>query len=67
MRKHIFPALNDAYDDWLESGNPVRLESLVDKSRSHWQSVAIEMLALYEQYGENSHEHIEDLVNKSTL
>jgi hypothetical protein len=67
MRKHIFPSLNDAYDDWLESGNPVRLESLVDKSRSHWQSVAIEMLALYEQYGENSHEHIEDLVNKSTL
>jgi len=67
MRKHIFPKLDDAYNDWVENGDPTALESLVDKSRSHWQSVATEMLALYEQYGENSHEPIEDLVNKNTL
>ncbi len=67
MRKHIFPALTDAYDTWLDSGDTAALESLVEISRNHWQGLADEMLALHGQYGENSHEPIEDLVNESTL
>ncbi len=67
MRKHIFPALVDAYNEWLENGNIVKLEALVEKSRHHWQNIAGEMLALFREYGENSHEHIEQLVNTNTL
>ncbi len=67
MRKHIFPTLVDAYDEWLESKNASRLELLVDKSKGHWQNIATEMLALFNQYGENSHEHIEKLVENNTL
>jgi hypothetical protein len=67
MRKHIFPALQDAYHEWLDTGDIVKLEKLVDKSRDHWQNIASEMLALFNEYGENSHTHIEQLVNNNTL
>jgi len=67
MRKHIFPALLDAYHQWLETGDIVKLEKLVDKSRDHWQNIASEMLALFNEYGENSHTHIEQLVNNNPL
>ena len=67
MRKHIFPTLVDAYEDWLESNDTSRLVELVDDSRAHWQNIATEMLALFNQYGENSHERIEQLVENNTL
>ena len=67
MRKHIFPTLVGAYNDWLENRNIDQLEKLVDKSSTHWQHIASEMLALFNEYGENSHEHIEQLVQNNTL
>ena len=67
MRKHIFPALMEAYNDWCKSRDTARLEELIDKSRSHWRAVATEMLAIFNQYGENSHERIEELMKNSTL
>jgi hypothetical protein len=67
MRKHIFPALQDAYNAWLETGDIAKLEKLVDKSRDHWQNIASEMLALFNEYGDNSHTHIEQLVNNNPL
>ena len=67
MRKHIFPSLLEAYQDWLESDDTSELIELVDDSRQHWKSLATEMLALFDQYGENSHESIEQLVENHTL
>jgi hypothetical protein len=67
MRKHIFPSFVGAYSEWLENRNIEQLEKLVDKSKTHWQQIASEMLALFNQYGENSHEHIEQLVENNRL
>ena len=67
MRKHIFPAFVDAYNEWKQSGNATKLERLVDTGKHHWQGIAAEMLALFNQYGENSHPHIEQLVENNTL
>ena len=67
MRKHIFPSLQDAYKEWLKTGDIVKLDKLVDQSRDHWQSIASEMLELFNEYGENSHTHIEQLVNNNPL
>ena len=67
MRKHIFPSFVNAYKEWLENRNIEQLEKLVDKSKTHWQNIASEMLALFNQYGENSHEHIEQLVENNLL
>jgi hypothetical protein len=67
MRKHIFPALVDAYNQWMEDGNMEKLEKLVEHSKHHWQGIAGEMLALFNEYGDNSDEKIEQLVNENTL
>jgi hypothetical protein len=67
MRKHLFPSLLGAYDDWLVDRNPEHFRKLVDASRNHWQQIANEMLELCQQYGENSHEHIERFVEENTL
>ena len=67
MRKHIFPSFTAAYNRWLENRRFGELEKLVDTSREHWLSIAVEMLALFNQHGQNSHEHIEQLVEKNTL
>ena len=67
MRKHLFPALLDAYDHWLQTNSTEQFEKLADTGRRHWQQVATEMLALFRQYGENSHEHIERFVEENTL
>ncbi|NNJ96493.1 MAG: hypothetical protein HKP12_04980 [Gammaproteobacteria bacterium] len=67
MRNHIFPSLIEAYNDWSQSDDTARLTELVGTGKEHWQNVAAEMLALFDQYGENSHEHIEQLVKNSTL
>ena len=67
MRKHIFPSFVGAYNEWLDNRNIGRLEKLVDQSEHHWQNIASEMLELFNQYGENSHEHIEQLVENNTL
>ena len=67
MRNHIVPAMVEAYDVWLESRDTSRLDALVDESERHWKTIATGMLALFDQYGENSHEHIESLVNNNVL
>ena len=67
MRKHLFPALVEAYNDWLDSDDTARMNELVSNGREHWTNIATEMLALFDQYGENSHEHIEQLVENNTL
>ncbi|MGB5278108.1 MAG: Sfum_1244 family protein [Gammaproteobacteria bacterium] len=67
MRKHIFPTLTGAYNDWLESNDTAVLNELVNDSKNHWKNIATEMLAIFDQYGENSHEHIELLVENNTL
>ena len=67
MRKLIFPALLDAYLQWAANGNVDVLNRLVDTSAQHWQRVAEQMLALHRQYGENSHERIEQLVDENYL
>jgi len=67
MRKHIFPSLIAAYDDWLETGDISKLQRLIDDSRDHWKNIGHEMLALYNEHGENSHQRIETLVENNKL
>ena len=52
---------------WAANGNVDVLNRLVDTSAQHWQRVAEQMLALHRQYGENSHERIEQLVDENYL
>lgn len=40
MRKHLAPALMEAYEHWHKNDDLSQLQALADQSQSHWQQVA---------------------------
>lgn len=52
MRREIFPSLDSAYREWLESGDSAPLRALADRGRDHWSELAREVLALWRRDGE---------------
>jgi len=46
LRKMLFPSLLDAYAHWEQTGKPDRLAQLTEAGRSHWMSLAQEIVAL---------------------
>ena len=67
MRKHIFPSLQAAYQQWQISNNIGQLEKAVKNSQEHWQSIATQMLTLHNEHQEQCSTHIESLVNNHHL
>jgi hypothetical protein len=67
MRKHLFPSLLKAYDNWVDSGSTRAISDMIDTSRQHWHELACEMLEIHQQGGENSHQAIEQLVESRIL
>jgi len=67
MRKHIMPALQGAYISWHDSGDSAPLQQLVTRSRTHWQKLAEQMLALHKLHGKDCHTQIESLVEANHL
>ncbi|MCB1737266.1 MAG: hypothetical protein KDI42_03985 [Gammaproteobacteria bacterium] len=51
MRKHLFPSLVDAYEQWRISADDRPLRALVDRAQGHWQELATTLLALHAEYG----------------
>ena len=47
MRKEIFPALQQAYKNWLDSGSSAALRRLAEEGREHWQHVALQLRDSY--------------------
>jgi len=46
LRKMLFPSLLDAYAHWEQTGRTDRLEQRTEAGRSHWMSLAQEIVAL---------------------
>lgn len=67
MRKHIFPSLEAAYQQWATSHNMSELENAVNKSQGHWQDIATRMLSLHNEHQSKCSTHIESLVNNNHL
>ncbi|NOQ88704.1 MAG: hypothetical protein GQ550_07245 [Gammaproteobacteria bacterium] len=67
MRKHIFPSLMKAYEQWCESKNVNVIEQIVASSLDHWQNIAEQMLALHQQDAEQCSIKIETLINRNKL
>jgi hypothetical protein len=67
MRKHLFPRLSDAYNQWIEHDKLEKVEQAAQLGCEHWRSVAEEILNLYEQHGDQSVAHIEKLVQDNIL
>ena len=67
MRKHIFPSLQAAYQQWQTSNDIEPLKNAVKNSTNHWQNIASQMLSLHNQYKEKCSTPIESLVNANHL
>jgi hypothetical protein len=65
MRKHIFPALMQAYNRWCENNDIGQIERTVNSAVNHWLSVAQQMLALHQQDPEHCSVKIQTLVDNS--
>ncbi len=67
MRKHLYPALQNAYRQWLENASLAPLKQQVEQGRQHWQALAEQSLELYRQQGAEACPAIETLLEKSIL
>nr|AFI78539.1 hypothetical protein ws172H5_0033 [uncultured bacterium ws172H5] len=67
MRKHMYPSLLSAYQQWHENGKLKPLSRQVQQGRDHWQSQAENVLELYRQRGPEAREAIESLLENSLL
>ncbi len=63
MRKHIFPALTQAYERWARQGERGALEQVVAESEAHWSSLAGQMLDTWRHYPENFDASLQRLVD----
>ena len=46
MRKHLFPGLLKAYEDWRTTGDIDHLHQAVEAGKHHWQQAANDTLML---------------------
>lgn len=67
MRKHIFPSIMEAYNQWCKNSNISAIEQTVSRSVNHWQNIAEEILALHQQDAEHCSDTIETLVNNNHI
>ncbi|MBK1645630.1 hypothetical protein CKO25_13435 [Thiocapsa imhoffii] len=67
MRKHLFPALQTAYEEWRATGEPTSFLTAAEHGRAHWMQVAEEFLALYRASGPDAADAIHGLVERIRL
>lgn len=65
MRKHLAPALVEAYVIWHETGSISELEEILTQSQTHWQTLANDVVGLFG--ASSGAESIEELVKSRTL
>jgi hypothetical protein len=67
MRKALFPALREAYDDWQQTGSTTRLEDIVDNGRQHWLQLAQDLLGQFGRDGMRDRAAYQSLIEQNTL
>jgi len=67
MRKEIFPGLDQAYRQWLASGDRGPFETIAEAGSVHWERLARAMMDLHQQAGKGTAKRIPDLVSDSLL
>jgi hypothetical protein len=67
MRKHIYPALLQAYEHWVECGDRGKLQRQVETGRQHWLQVANELMQLHEGRVRKAWTDMETLIEQKML
>ena len=67
MRKDLFPALNAAYQYWVDRDDLSRLKSVVRNGKTHWMSVADRIMQCHRRHGNQCQQPIQALLSASRL
>lgn len=67
MRKAIFPAIDERYRDWLQSGRLDALEELSEEGREHWLSLTRKICERYSDDPARARDNITQLVESNHL
>jgi len=67
MRKLLFPALQLAYDQWLDTRDTDAFASLARSGEGHWLALAEDMMALHATEGALAADAIKPLVEARKL
>jgi len=67
MRQTLFPGLERAYEQWLESGATEPLQVVARRGRSHWSALARRMVAVHAGAGGDAAGEIEEMVKAHSL
>jgi len=67
MRKLLFPALQLAYDQWLDTRDTDAFASLARSGEGHWLALAEDMMALHATEGVLAADAIKPLVEARKL
>lgn len=62
LRKHLFPELRHAYEQWCENKKTGTMTALVLKGIERWHDIASQSLANYKANGKNAKDDIETLM-----
>jgi len=60
MRKHLYPQLHTAYEQWLSDNDGVALLDAVKNGRDYWQHKCQQTLTLFNQHGDRACDPITD-------
>lgn len=67
MRRQLFPSLEAAYGDWMESGDRSGFVDLIGRGASHWRGVARRILVLHDRHRAGAARPIAEAVERSFL
>mgnify|MGYP000521753281 CR=1 FL=1 len=67
MRKLLFPALQLAYDQWLDTRDTEAFASLAQSGKGHWMGLAEDMMAVHAGEGAMAADAIKQLVEARKL
>jgi len=67
IRKQIYPALMDAYQQWIAYNDISALQQQIASGRDHWLAVARRLLDLHDSHVKNAWQNMESLIEASQL
>lgn len=67
MRRHLHPAFQPAYQQWLDGDDPRALHDLVSRSESHWRQACQGVLDYWRRQGVAARPDIERMIEEQRL
>ena len=67
MRKHLAPGLDNAYQQWMASGNVTAFKEQIKRGQDHWQETSMKVLDAFINKGIAAKDQIEDSLEAAAI